>query len=487
MLNGGMRVDHDTALQFSAVFRAIGYISGQLAMLPWRVMTENNGRKEVIRTHHVDRLLHSRPNPEMSAFVFRETLTAHALTWGNGYAEIERDGANRPTALWPISPDRVEVKRDEGVIYYEVSNSAGPNNRLSADNVYHLHGLGFDGLVGYSVVNLARRGIGLGLAAEQTGTSIFENGLMTNLVVEHPEAFGESAYKNFKDSLLGWVQGPKKAGNPLILEEGIKAKNLQMPMDDMQFLETRQFQVQDIARWFGLPPHKLQSLENATFSNIEQQSIEVVVDALQPWATRMEQEADYKLFGQRGSFYTKLNLNALLRGDMAARSTFYRELWNLGVLSVNEIREFEDMNPVPFGEKRFVQLNMTTLENAGEQPDPAPVPVVEETPEIDEAAEKIANRERFRLHDAVRRHAGDRGGFVNWMTTFMPQHEVYCADKLKDIAPDDVTRARIPEIRQRMLNYFDDGVPYPVEQIAGEIKSALLGNDYGNKSERLSN
>ena len=364
LMSAGMRVDNDTALQFAAVFRAVNYIASQVAMMPWRVMLENNGSRDLVQTHPVDRLLHRRPNPEMSAFAFRETLISWALTWGNGYAEIERDKSGRPMALWPLSPDRVEVSRDDqNQIVYEITG-VGETRYLPASDMFHLHGLGFDGLSGYSVINLARRAVSVGIAAEQMGASFFENGTVTNLVIEHPEAFGETAYKNFKDSLLGWLQGPKKAFNPLIVEEGIKASSLTMPFDDAQFLETRQFQVEEIARWFGLPPHKLQSLDKATFSNIEQQSIEGVTDALQPWVIRLEQEADFKLFSARASFYSKINMNSLLRGDMASRSTFYREMWNLGVFSTNDIRELEDMNPVPYGEKRFVQLNMTTLEKA---------------------------------------------------------------------------------------------------------------------------
>jgi HK97 family phage portal protein len=491
LLNSGMRVDHDTAMQFGAVFRAVNYISSQVAMMPWRVMLETNGRKDLVSTHHVDKLLHKRPNPEMSAFAFRETLIAHALTWGNGYAEIERDSANRPVALWPISPDRVEVKRDDaGQIIYEIT---GSNERryLDSDSMFHLHGMGFDGLSGYSVVNLARRAISVGMAAEQMGASFFENGTVTNIVIEHPEAFGETAYKNFKDSLLGWMQGPKKAFNPLIVEEGIKASSLTMPFDDAQFLETRQFQVDEIARWFGLPPHKLQSLDNATFSNIEQQAIEVVTDALQPWVIRLEQEADYKLFSKRGSFYTKINMNSLLRGDMAARSTFYREMWNLGVLSTNDIRELEDMNPVPYGEKRFVQLNMTTLEKAGEEAEmPEPVEPEQDTEDIDEIAAKIARREEFRLRDATVRFKDDRDGFVNWMVNYFEEHERYCLKAFLDISIDasEAISKRIPDARLSMLEHFDTGAVYSVEQTAAELSAAIVEIKYGNdKPKRLSN
>lgn len=473
MINAGMMVNEDTAMQFSAVFRAVGYISSMLGMMPWRVMNETANGKDLMATHPVDRLLHRRPNPEMSPFTFRETLISHALTWGNGYAEIERDAANRPSALWIVSPDRVEVRREDGRLVYEISNTREGKSYVSAENMFHLHGLGFDGNVGYSVINMARRGIGLGMAAEQTGASLFENGLMTNLVIEHPDKLGEQAYKNLKDSLFNYLKGPKRAGYPLVTEEGMQVKNLTMPMDDAQFLETRQFQVEEIARWFGLPPHKLQSLDKATFSNIEQQSIEVVTDALQPWATRLEQEANYKLFNQRSNFYTKLNMNSLLRGDMKARSEFYREMWNLGVLSINEIREFEDMNPVPDGDKRFVQLNMTTLEKAGEDPEPAPETEIEEDDEdvVETIAMKIVRREAFRLTDAMRRYHDDRDAFIRWMVSFFDQHLKYCMAKFLEasINPPDFVTHRVVDARLRMLEHFDDGIEYPEEKARDEI------------------
>jgi len=448
-------------------------------------MSESNGRKEVVATHNVDRLIHRRPNPEMSAFAFRETMMTWALTWGNGYAEIERDSANRPVALWPISPDRVEVKRDDNDRpVYEISNGRGDKTYLPADKMFHLHGLGFDGSVGYSVINLARRSIGLGMAAEQFGASFFQNGTVTNLKIEHPAALGEQAFKNLKDSLQSWLRGPKNSFHPLIVEEGMKVTPLSMPMEDAQFLETRQFQTEEIARWFGLPPHKLQSLDKATFSNIEQQSIEVVTDALLPWAVRLEQEADYKLFSQRGNFYTKLNLNSLLRGDTAARATFYREMWNLGVFSVNEIRELEDMNPVANGDKRFVQLNMTTLDKAGEEPVTPPVTQPEEPDEDEiearmrlfEASCRVLRRERHRVIDAAVRFDGNRTGFVEWMDKFFNQHREFIVDRL---GCDETFAAQHENIsRLLMLTYFDERTDYDVEDRANRMVEQMTGARY---------
>lgn len=475
-IQAGMNVNHDTAMQFSAVFRAISYISAQLAMMPWRVMIEKNNKKEIKATHPTDRLLHRNPNPEQTPFSFVEQLIAHALSWGNGYAEIERDLSGRAIALWPITPDRVEVKRIEGQVIYEISNSAGAKSFMLPEQIFHLRGPGFDGLVGYSVITLASRSIGLGQAAEQFGASFFQNGTITGMKVEAPEQLSDSAKKNLIESLEKAHKGPGNAFKAIVAEEGVKLGNLVIPPEDAQFLQTRQFQVDDIARWFGLPPHKLQSMEKATFSNIEHQSIEVVGDALQPWATRLEQEANRKLFRQRASeFYTKINLNSLLRGDVKARAEFYREMWNLGVLSVNEIREYEDLNPIPNGEKRFVQLNMTTLDKAGEEPvaPPAPAPAPAETPEAKLArlvCDKTVRRERHRVVDATTRYADNRAGFFKWMTAFLEQHEAYATQALVDAGLEHVDlKEHIMSARLAMVAYYDDRVEYPTQTLTESL------------------
>jgi HK97 family phage portal protein len=371
--HAGVRVDHDNALTYSAVFRAISYISAQIAVLPFDVYrrSQNGARQRV--DNGLRYLLHTRPNPEMSAFAFRETLTAWALSWGNGYAEIEIGIGGEPVALWPISPDRVEVMRSPvGEIVYQVSGKGEPVY-IPAERMFHLHGLGFDGLVGYSVISMAARSIGIGLAAEEFGAAFFGNGSTLGGVLTMPGTLSDTAYERLKNDWQGRYVGPKSAHKPAILEEGMEWKSIGIPPGDAQFLETRKFQVSDIARWYGLPPHKLADLDRATFSNIEHQSIEVVVDTLTPWATRWEQEANYKLFRRnRGQYYSKLALNALMRGDSKSRAEFYREMSNLGAFSVNEIRAFEDLDPIgAVGDKRLVQLNMTTLEKVGEDPVPA--------------------------------------------------------------------------------------------------------------------
>ena len=394
----GIRVDHDNALQLSAVWACVRIISETIAALPWQVFqySENSGRERV--SGAFEAMLDIKANGEMDAGTLRETLLGHALTWGNGYAEIERDGfSGRPVALWPIMPDRVAVKRDDdGQLVYEISQSQG-KTLLPARDVFHLHGLGFDGLQGYSVISMAAQSIGLGLATERYGSAFFGNGAIPGLVLQHPAALSAVAYDRIKESWQERHQGPNKAHRPAILEEGMSVEKIGLPPEDSQFLETRKFQTQEICRWYRVPPHKVADLERATFSNIEHQAIEFVQDTILPWTRRLEREAQIKLLGptQRNRQFTRLNLKSLLRGDDKSRAEFYDKMRNMGVFSVNEIRALEDMNPIgPAGDKHIVQMNMTTLEKVGEEPEP-PAPQVTEEPAID--ADDAENRKKLWL------------------------------------------------------------------------------------------
>jgi HK97 family phage portal protein len=376
MANAGVRVDTDSALRVSTVWAAVRIISESVAGLPWRAyIRAANGDAVMQPMHPVTSVLHRWPNPEMTAFTFRETMMGWVLLWGNAYAEIERDMAGRISALWPIAPDRVEPRRNDetGAIEYVITQYAGGPVIIPAANMFHLHGLGFDGITGYSVVAYAAKSLGISLASEEFGASFFANGSTVHGVLKHPGRLSPEAKTLLSESWRNQHQGPSRAWRPVVLEEGMAWENIGLPPGDSQFLETRQFQVNDIARWFRVPPHKLGDLTKTSYASQEHASIEFVTEALVPWCQRLEQEADRKLFGQTssGNLYTKISVNALLRGDMAGRSAFYREMYYLGVLSINEIRQFEDMNSIgEDGDARFVQANMVPLDRALEEPEP---------------------------------------------------------------------------------------------------------------------
>lgn len=436
----GVAVNYDTALTYSAVWRCVNLISQSVAGMPWTVNSRKvgaDGARTTVRnyTHPVAQLLDTAPNDEADAVTFRETLLAHALTWGNGYAEIERDGANRPVALWMIEPERVRIDRDDSgrLVYIVTNGSYGADTYLAPADVYHLKGLGYDGVTGYSVISMAAKAVGVGLATEQFGASFFENGASFSGVFEHPATLGDQAIDHLRDSLTARHGGPANANKPLILEEGMKWSATSIPPNDAQFLETRKFQISEIARWYGVPLHKLNEMDRSTFSNIEHQSIEFVTDCLMPWVRRLETEANIKLISpaNRGRIYTKLNVNGLLRGDMATRGDWYQKMANLGAYSVNDIRELEDMNPVEGGEKRLVQLNLTTLEKVGEEP-PAPEPTPFEqdddagTRVLEDAFGRIVNRERNRMEQWQKAKDFDAA-----VTKFYKQHADYVAETLQ--------------------------------------------------------
>jgi HK97 family phage portal protein len=347
-------------------------ISKSIAILPWTVFEKTPTGRNSADGHPVNWLLHKQPNPEMTPFHFKQALMSHVLTWGNGYAEIERDGMGRPVWLWPITPDRVTPDRNEaGQIIYRVWNGTGAPSILPAENVLHIRGLGFDGLVGYSVIKMAAESIGLGLAMQDFGASFFGNGAHMGGILQHPQRLSPEATKNLEDSFKRRVGGKNSLGI-FIAEEGMTYTRMGIPPNDAQFLESRTAQVLDICRWYGVPPHKLAELGRATWANIESQGIEFVTDTLQSWITQFEEEANIKLFGrqQRGVFYTKFNLAALLRGDMASRYAAYAVAHNNGWLNGDEIRAFEELNPIPggLGKLYLVPANMMTREQMEKGP-----------------------------------------------------------------------------------------------------------------------
>lgn len=367
----GQYVDEDTALRYAVVWGCVNVIAKAVSILPWGAFQRTRTGRRPMPDHPVDWLLHYQPNPEMSPSQFKHTLVTHVLTWGNAYCEIERDGMGRPVWLWPITPDRVMPQRDAaGAITYRVRNPGHGDSILPASVVMHVRGMGFDGLVGYSPIRMAAESIGLGLAMQDFGATFFGNGANMGGVLMHPKTLSDTARKNLEESLQKRAGG-RNSNRWLVAEEGMKPERIGIPPDEAQFLESRKHQVLDICRWYGVPPHKLAALDRATWNNIEHQALEFVTDTIQPWVTQFEEEANLKLFGrqQRGVFYTKFNLSALLRGDVKTRFEAYEIGHRNGWLSANDIRALEDMNPIPNGSMYVMQGQMVTREQvkAGKQ------------------------------------------------------------------------------------------------------------------------
>lgn len=373
----GVRVDEDTALTFAAVWGCIRCISEDVAALPLGVYRKRpGGGRDRQEQHPADWLFSVQANPETTAFALRETLLAHSLAWGNGYAEIERTAGGQPVWLWQLTPDRVYPDRDSrGRLYYDIDNGSGPNTALDPQDVYHVKGLGFDGIVGYSVIRMLARTIGGALTAEAMASNLWGNDSTPGGVLTYPGKLQPGAQENIRAGFERVHSGPRGYRRVAILEEGMKWEATGLPPEDAQLLQTRQFSVTEIARIFRVPPHKIADLTRATFSNIEEQEIGYAVDTLMPWAYRVETEGNVKLFGrnQQGTFFLKHNFNARLRGNAAQRASFYKSMFDVGAFSTNDVLELEDRNPVEDGEQRFVPANMMPLAGASDPP-PAPEP-----------------------------------------------------------------------------------------------------------------
>lgn len=365
----GIYVDADRALTHDVVWACVRYLTQSVGKLPWRVMRPLGEGGERQPRHPVDRLLHRRPNPEWSSFAFRETLLGWAVLRGNGYAEIERDALRRPVALWPLHPDRVDPMRNTaGRLFYRVDNEGAAQTDIDATDMFHVRGFG-DDVVGLNVVQYAAQSIGWAQATQMFGSTFFGEGMNPSGIVQTKKALSPEAKEILRADMEELYKGPRRANRTAILDAEMEWKQVSSDPEKAQFVTTMQHQVEMIARWFGVPPHKVMHLLRSTNNNIEHQSIEVVVDSISPWCKRFEDEADAKLFGMNpAGLYTKINMNALMRGDSAARATYYQQMRNAGVLSVDEIRALEDMNPLgpeKGGDKHVMQGQYTTLDQVG--------------------------------------------------------------------------------------------------------------------------
>lgn len=373
----GKRVNEFTAMQTTAVYACVRILAESIAGLPLHVYAYRGEGRERVPGHPLFTILHDAPNPEMTSFVFRETLMVHLLLWGNAYAQILRDRAGRVAGLYPLLPNHMSVNRDEdGRLYYTYQRvtDENPNFKrggeviLPAEDVLHIPGLGFDGLIGYSPIAMARNAVGMTLACEEYGASFFANGARPGGVLQHPGVLKDPA--KLRESWQAVYGGAANTGKVAVLEEGMTYQQIGIPPEEAQFLETRKFQVDEIARLYRIPPHMVGDLDKSSFSNIEQQSLEFVKYTLNPWVVRWEQALQKSLLlpEERKRYFIRFNVDGLLRGDYQSRMQGYAVGRQNGWLSANDIREMEDMNPIPAeegGDTYLINGNMTKLRDAG--------------------------------------------------------------------------------------------------------------------------
>ena len=365
----GKAVNERTAMQTTAVYACVRILAEAIAGLPLQLYRyKPDGGKEKATDHPLYYLLHTEPNPEMTSFVFRETLMSHLLLWGNAYAQIIRDGAGRIVALYPLLPNKMTVDRTaSGQLYYEYRTDGAPVI-LRPEDVLHIPGLGFDGLVGYSPIAMAKNAVGIAIACEEYGASFFANGANPGGVLEHPGVVKDP--KRVRESWNAVYQGSGNAHRIAVLEEGMKFQAIGIPPEQAQFLETRKFQLNEIARIFRVPPHMVGDLDKSSFSNIEQQSLEFVKYTLDPWVVRWEQAIAKALLlpSEKPIYFARFNVDGLLRGDYQSRMQGYSVGIQNGFLSPNDVRRLEDLNLIPEEEGgNFYVLNgnMVRLRDAG--------------------------------------------------------------------------------------------------------------------------
>ena len=363
----------------TAVYSCVRILSEAIASLQLNLYKyTDTGGKERAADHPLYFLLHDEPNSEMTSFVFRETLMTHLLLWGNAYAQIIRNGKGEIIGLYPLMPDRMNVDRDDkGRLYYEytrstddarTTNSKDMMVRLSPSEVLHIPGLGFDGLVGYSPIAMAKNAIGLAIATEEYGSKFFANGAAPSGVLEHPGTLKDPA--KVRDSWTQTFGGSHNANKVAVLEEGMKYTPISISPNEAQFLETRKFQIDEIARIFRVPPHMIGDLEKSSFNNIEQQSLEFVKYTLDPWVSRWEQAMVRSLLtkDEKKDYFIKFNVDGLLRGDYKSRMDGYAIGRQNGWMSANDIRELENLDRIPAeagGDLYLVNGNMVPLIDAG--------------------------------------------------------------------------------------------------------------------------
>lgn len=412
----GKAVNERSAMQMTAVYSCVRILSEAIAGLPLHLyMYTEDGNKVKAVEHPLYRLLHDEPNPEMSSFVFRETLMTHLLLWGNAYAQIIRNGKGEVIGLYPLMPNKMTVDRDtSGKLYYsyqrsneEAIQSKDSKVILKPSDVLHIPGLGFDGLVGYSPIAMAKNAIGMAIACEEYGAKFFSNGAAPGGVLEHPGTIKDP--QRIRDSWQSTFGGSGNANKIAVLEEGMKFTPIGIAPEQAQFLETRKFQIDEIARIFRVPPHMVGDLDKSSFSNIEQQSLEFVKYTLDPWVVRWEQSIARSLLTpeEKKTYFAKFNLDGLLRGDYQSRMQGYAIGRQNGWMSANDIRELENLDRIPAeegGDLYLVNGNMLPLQHAGAFADIPDYEEKEENPddeqtqdeEVLELAQSGAERKRSR-------------------------------------------------------------------------------------------
>lgn len=374
----GLKITPKSAMTYAAVWRAVNLISGDVAKLPCFVYARNGEGKSRATKHPAFPLLRHKANGDMTAFTVKQTLIQHALLRGNGYAYIVRDGGAAPLELLPLDPGATYPVRANGVLYY-VTTAATEQRRIPATDMFHVKGLGFDGLVGYSVIEYASESLAMGLAAREYGARFYSNGAEAGVLLEHPGKISKDAAERLRDSWNKMHSGLENKHKTAVLEEGMTANKITLSARDSQLIESRQFEIREVANWFGVPPHKLGDTTRTAFASLEQENQSYLDEALDRWLVNFEEEARDKLLTEEekrnDSHIVEFERKAMVRANLEARANYYRTAgggrpW----MTVNEIRGTENMNPDDDEDSNqlMVPLNIQSPISEPEQPSKPP-------------------------------------------------------------------------------------------------------------------
>jgi HK97 family phage portal protein len=453
----GIRVTPALALQVSTVFACVKVTAETMGTLPCPVYERVSDREKrrAVETPEY-KLLNVAPNAWQSPYDFKENLTAWASLHGGGFAIKIPDPTGLTTGeLDPVHPSLVRVEKlPSRRLRYWIRQPSGTEKPYVQGEILHIRGFAPDGLTGANLSHSARDAIALARALEAFASRYFANDTTVGLVIEHPGKLGPDGIKNVRESFVGPHGGVMNAWRPKVLEEGMKLHRLESKAKDAQLTEGRLHQVIEICRFFRMPPHKVAHLINATFINIEHQAIEFVQDTITPWAVRWEEAITRDIILDDERYFAEFLLTALLRGDNAARSTYYRERFNIGTLSRNEIRALENENPIEGGDTYYIQGAMVPIDKsgtpvlpakpAGESTDPRNVPAQPVRPRgnpravfavlLDDAADRIARAEQRELEKRAEKATADAKRFAKWADEFYASHCAYVVRTLTPLA-----------------------------------------------------
>jgi len=458
----GRSVTEETAMKSTAVLACVRILAESVAMLPLMVYRRQERGKERARGHPLYEVLHDRPNPQLSSFQWRETMMMHLLLWGNAYCEIEYRGDGQIRALWPLLPHETEVHRDDDnprELWYYTYLPDGQFTVFPSRKVLHIAGLAYNGRTGLSPIGYARESIGLDLATEEFGARFFGQGANMGVVAKHPGQLSDNAYKRLKKDLEEKHTGLGKAHRLMLLEEGMDIDKVGIPPENAQFLETRQFQKRDIARVFRVPLYLLADVEKgASYSSIEQQSLDFLKYSVQPWLTRMEQSLTNQLLSDeaRRRYFVEFLIDSLLRADIQTRYQAYSTGINYGFLTINEVRSMENLNPsdAPEADTHFIQQNMQRIDMAG-MPDMRKQIIANAQGRAPAVGERRGGRERLERVRRREREVRERAArLVRWER-----------EAILDKAKDYLERSRTSFLAW-LERFYED-------EFKGEIKSEM--------------